>query len=193
MCCEKKNNSVDTRPSKCFKLVQKWIRESFNSKGKILVNLVICVVAPVIAFRKTTLHTLQSLHSFSPSGTSSTATTLTRKTTMRKSQRYSMSVVQDKHHKNDIPMWVCKQTNPSQFHSFIVCRLSKCCAQPCFPFPWKWSARPNVCAFRNQYIKNTNSQRWIRSGSLQFYYRRIHTNKWKTCVYCYFMAEYWYW
>lgn len=54
------------------------------------------------------------IFSFSPTGTSSTSTTLTRKPTMRKSQRYSMSVVQDKHQKSDIPMWVC-------FHSFIHC------------------------------------------------------------------------
>lgn len=40
----------------------------------------------------------------SGTGTSSSANTLNRKVTIRKSQRYSMSVVQDKHRKDDIPM-----------------------------------------------------------------------------------------
>lgn len=39
-------------------------------------------------------------------GSSSTVTTFNRKTTVRKTQRYSMSVVQDKKQKETVPMWV---------------------------------------------------------------------------------------
>lgn len=157
-------------------LVQKWIHKSFNSKRKIVIKLVIYAVAPVTAFIKISIKYAEAhIHFvFHTTGTSSTSTTLTRKSTMRKSQRHSMNVIQDKHQKNDIPMWVCIMHNKSKplSISFIhsLCRLSKCCAQPCFPIPRRWSARRTFAHFES--IQKYKLHSWIRFCSIQFYYSR---------------------